>query len=373
MTGFRFAGANDANAIMDLYREIPRDIPGKDPVMLDNGLLSLKLGSSDHLWFLAENDGKAAGVLSAVVDNEHGLAKLNRFYMRAPGSEKEGGRRILGELIKAIKSSFPALDVLYATTRTLSMEQLSLTTEIGFRILGIFPKAAGADLTELSGMAAYFFRDTLGKNRYSDFHIHPAVQSFYEIAARACSLEKLPAAASEFHEELSRCPLPVLETIDAKNFILKRFNDLKTRGLGTVNFYPFQEPNLLITDPGQEIEIFIKMIPEIKFAAIISEHLNLRVDPAGLYRHISGILRSKGATYIEVINDAADALGIDYVLKAGFAPCAFFPALKRHGSRRRDFLIFGKGFEKKCYSRANINAVFLEYLDEYQKIAEKTF
>jgi hypothetical protein len=97
----------------------------------------------------------------------------------------------------------------------------------------------------------------------------------------------------------------------------------------------------------------------------------MRVDPVSLYKAASEILRLKRAAYIEVINDAADTLGIDSILKSGFAPCAYFPALKKHGSKRRDFIVFGKEFEKRSSPGSGDNHVLLEYLAEYRKLAEK--
>ena len=139
------------------------------------------------------------------------------------------------------------------------------------------------------------------------------------------------------------------------------------------NFYPFYKPNCLIMDPNQDIEIFVKLNPERKFAAIIGEHLNITVRPVELYLAVQQLLKQESISYIEIINDAADTFGIECILKAGFTPCAYFPAFKKQGDSRRDYVIFGKSFEYLCRPDLNEHPAYKDFYQEYIKIEGKNY
>ena len=134
------------------------------------------------------------------------------------------------------------------------------------------------------------------------------VRPFYEIVRRECGLPALAEAVVE-NPGGSFDSLPELEIIKAPKFVTHRFERLKERKSLSVHFYPFHEPNALVTDPAQRIEIFIRMIPQIQFAAVIGERLDLSVNPAELYLQLALMLREHNVTYVEIINDAADPWG----------------------------------------------------------------
>jgi len=57
-------------------------------------------------------------------------------------------------------------DVLYTTTRFLTLNQLTILKKIGFKIGGIFPAALGADISGINGIAIYYFtKEVLSEKR----------------------------------------------------------------------------------------------------------------------------------------------------------------------------------------------------------------
>jgi len=171
--------------------------------------------------------------------------------------------------------------------------------------------------------------------------------------------------------------LPQLEIIPAPSFVAHRFAKLKERQALSVHFYPFHEPNVLITDPAQRIEIFIKMVPEERFAAILGERLDVYVNPVELYRKIAVLLNQHGITYLEVINDAGDLAGTQAILDAGFLPCAYFPSFKRLGDSRWDYVVFSCSFEKPLpvaeADAVHIHPLYLDYLKEYRRQEQERY
>jgi hypothetical protein len=167
--------------------------------------------------------------------------------------------------------------------------------------------------------------------------------------------------------------LPPLEVIQAPLFVAEQFRALRERRKLSVNFYPFQAPNVLVTSPDQAISVFAAVPPELGFAAIIGEHLKTSINPVVLYRSVSSLLRQTGAAYIEIINDASDALGIEYILRAGFSPCGYFPALKSADDARRDFVVFARSLEPVDADHAAMPDAFSGYLKEFLKAQSAPF
>jgi hypothetical protein len=342
---YRQAGPQDADAAARLE---PGLVSGtrEDPFFQTAGALRVALAFGELICFIAEQAGRPAALLFLLRDKVQGLCKIHHLYV-APGAA--GGENVSKELIlfslDRLKRSDPPPDVVYTTTRTFSLKQQEATLDIGFKMLGIFPNAPGGDGTGVSALTAYYFENVLDKKRYKPFPLHPALAPFYEIAAAEFGFEKMAAAPVPQSGGGGNKPQPpVLEPIRAARFVTGRFDLLRNKSGLAAGFYPFQKPNLLITNPEQTVEIFCRVVDRIGFAAIIGERIAGAADPARLYAEVAAILGSLGVSYVEIINDAADIWGVECLLKAGFFPCAYFPCLKKHGNLRRDYAVFSKSF-----------------------------
>ena len=132
-------------------------------------------------------------------------------------------------------------------------------------------------------------------------------------------------------------------------------------------FLPFETPNILFTSPDGKVEVFVRLVKETRFACILGEHITGAVDPVRLYRDVAAALYASRIIYIEVINDAADALSTECILRAGFVPCGYLPCLKQAGEKRRDYVVFARSYEYFTYPRLKVNSLYLDYLREYCK------
>jgi hypothetical protein len=92
-----------------------------------------------------------------------------------------------------------------------------------------------------------------------------------------------------------------------------------------------------------------------------------------MYKQVLTLLREQGVSYVEIINDAADLYGTECILKAGFTPCAYVPAFKRQGQKRRDYVVFGKSFEYLCRPDMNSHGKYLEFYREFFRIEGKNY
>lgn len=362
----RRAGSADAFELIRLYQESCRSAgqAPQDPVLGDLRRLEAGLGRKDQLWVVAERHGALEAFVSADLEPDNRLAKIQR--MAAAGIGAARGKLLsqaLGFLMREIVRS-ESFDVCYSTTRTLTLEEQAVTLEHGFHILGVFPTARSADENRLNGLTAWYADGILTGKRYSDFALHPVVEPFYELARRQCGLKALPKAAAPVRPQ-PQDGAPALELVEAPLLVAERFKRLRQRRNLSVNFYPFQSPNALLLSPDEKVEVFATVSRRHRFTTIIGEHLSASLDPVALYREVARILYESGVRYIEIINDAADTAGIDSIRRAGYSPCGYFPCLKNAGGLRRDYVVFAKSFEFFTYKPLPVHPLYTRFLQEF--------
>lgn len=370
---YRRAEAKDVFPLMRLHQAASGNV-FDDPVLLDQKKILAEIQSPLSVWIVADKEGTLHAALSILLDKENRLAKINRLIL---DPEWVGSGNLLKQalplLIHYLKDK--GVEVLYNTTRTLTLQQQELTLGMGFNILGVFPSAHGADPLKINGLTAYYFPEVLKSRRHAGFALHPIARPLFDLVRDNCGLEELPAAERPSIDHSAFTALPSLEVIHAPGFVSHRYNRLKERRSLSVSFYPFHEPNLLITDPAQKIEMFVRILPDIRFAAIIGERLDLPVNPTDLYNQVSLMLHERGVSFIEVINDAADPTGIEFIYNACFIPCAYFPAFKRQGEERRDYVVFARSFERVLGAQSGIrqiNRKYLSFLSQFYHLDEET-
>jgi hypothetical protein len=379
MTGEATAGLTvrearpaDAFSLMRVYQLSARS-PEEEPLFLDYRKLVARLGSDDFAVAVAESEGMPVAFVSAVLDRRNRLSKVHRIHSdESFAGWKAAARLALSLLIERLHSGERQIDVFYSTTRSLTLAEQALTLETGFKVLGIFPHAPGLERSMLNGMTAYFFPEALRRRRYLDLTLHPAIRPYYEVVREEFGLPDAVSQAAARPVVPEAGALPGLELIEAPAFVAHRFQRLKERRFLASNFYPFQEPNALITDPAQSIEIFVKLTPNHSFATLIGERIEASVSPIDLYRAACELLRSRGARYVEILNDATDTLGIECIIQSGFLPCAYVPAFRPQGDRGRDYVIFGRPFERRPVTLpSGVSPVYGRLWQEYRKLEEE--
>ncbi|MBI5240758.1 MAG: hypothetical protein HY926_09820 [Elusimicrobia bacterium] len=364
-TACRLVRPDDVYELMRLYQESFPKLK-QDALFLDAARLRAEIDLNGRYWVAAEQDGRLTALVALLHDAENRLGRIRRMY--AAGSEAEKRADLgaaLGFLLERLVAD-DAADMVYSTTRTLTLEKQEVTLEHGFKVLGVFPNAVYADPRRLNGLSAWFAPGVLAKRRHSEFALHPVLEPFFEIVRKQCDLPKQEAAKVP--------PLPAglpasppLEMIEARRFVAERYRQVRSRKHLSVNFFPFETPNILFTSPDGKVEVFVQHVKETRFACILGEHLTAAVEPVSLYREVAQMLYDSRAIYIEVINDAADVSGTECILRAGFVPCGYMPCLKHTGDQRRDYAVFARSYEYFTYPRLKVNSLYLDYLREYCK------
>jgi hypothetical protein len=367
MKGFdcRFVEPDDAFDLMRLYQgSIPRI--KSDALFLDLARLRGEIEANGRYWAAASSKGQIVALIALQHDAENRLGRVRRMYAAGPEAERREGLSVALSFLMEKLTAEGGTDLVYSTTRTLTLEQQDLALEQGFKVLGVFPNAVHADPRRLNGLSAWFAPDVLAKRRHSEFSLHPVVEPFFEIVRKQCDLPKQGTAKiPEPPADLE--PVPPLEMVEAPRFVAERYRQVKARKNLSVNFFPFETPNILFTSPDGKVEVFVRLVKETRFACILGEHITGAVDPVRLYRDVAAALYASRVIYIEVINDAADALSTECILSAGFVPCGYLPCLKPAGEKRRDYVVFARSYEYFTYPRLKVNSLYLDYLREYCK------
>lgn len=371
---YRLAKKSDVPAILWLYHK-SRGTSAPEEFFLNADAMESGIVADDGAWLIAERGGRAIAFISAQIDREQGLCKIMRL---AVDTEEPDRRDILRGALRRflthVETEIGGIDIVYTTTLSLSLTEQEITLLEGFKIMGVFPNALGADHSQINGLTVRFSENVLEQKRYRDFALHRLIAPFFAICRGQIGIPELPEIAPESLPAASGYEsMPPLEIVRAPLLIENKFKKLRERRSQVVNFYPFYRPDTLVCDPEQKIEIFIKADPTQRFAAIIGERLERSVHPVSLYNEVLKLLRANGITYVEIINDAADAFGIQCILDAGFTPCAYVPAFKRQGETRRDYVVFSKSFEYLCRPGPGLNPIYLDFFERYFALERRNY
>lgn len=362
----RRATPDDIFKIAQLYYEVYQGAY-PDPLMSQMGILKKFIQNPHNYWFIAEAGVHLIGSMVFEYDPHHKIAKA----FGAAISPQYQGHNIAQEMMKYSlqfmnEDTNSGVEVCYAVTRTVHSSAQILTQKLGFKKLGIFPNVHKTTVYETHCLAAYFDKDTL-KKRHTHFKLHPGILPLYELARKEVNLDKLPV--SKIYSEIQKENVPPfeLETINAKKFVLERFKKMRTEGQLDNSFFPFHEPNYLITSPDQKVEVFLYINDSDRHCVIIG--VSIDQEKSDHYFHlmnqITNILRSHNVRYIETIVRADNLGHIDNLLKAKFIPCAYFPAFQLVHETRFDFVVFSRSFEIFDFSNIQLEGVYKDYLNFY--------
>lgn len=365
----RRAQVSDADAIQTLYQRVAAD-PFEDRLLLRREELVQNLGSSNWFWIVeTDSSDRLKGFVYAHLDSLQGLCKLQRLYTE-DSKDLESARRLLEFMCQEVENDPRHFSMIYTTTRTFSKDLQAMTFALGFRLLAVFPTAQGVDPTGINGLTAlYFSKNQSLEKRDVSFRLHPILEKHFALAAKALNLKAQPVADLSHQRPDFRTAIPSLELIEAPHFVARKYQILRERRFLSHTFYPFSEPNAMLVDPDQKIEVFVRLISTLGFATVITEKLEVPYDPVKLYTRVAQILHQAGYRYVEVLNDAGDVEGIEAIRRAGFFPTGYIPGFKKQGEYRRDFGIFANSLEKTPQTQIQ-DERYRDWLKAYKEAEE---
>lgn len=327
--------------------------------------------SDDYLWLLARAGNEAVASVIFTMDREIGLAKV--FAGVVADDYREHGLMRLGVSmgLKALLEDERLVRSVYATTRTVSLAPQRLVDRLGFKRLGVFPNAHKVNTSETHTLAVHYAPGAL-EARLERPRLPSILKPFFGIVCREAGIPDAEYAdlplASDAPEEA-----PVrFETIEAQQFILRRFAERKASGRMYADFFPFQEPNLLLLSSDGKTEIYSYRSAKdghCVFNGAWSENL----EPRLLLDWGARSLEDMGTRYLEVLLEAGDAEGISQALQAGFIPSAYYPAMRWDlaAGTTKDYIVLSRSLAILDFKGVVLQPAYADYLREYLNLWSK--
>lgn len=341
-----------------------------DPMMRDPSAIKNYILSQEGFWFIAKTEqGQVVGSVLINYDQENLIAKAYGAVVR----HEFRGQKLMEDLLQFgidyLKEHTNGVDIIYSTTRTVNEAAQTLTENLGFKKLGIFPNTHRTNDFETHCLTAIISPEALSK-RHSNYKIHHDIKNLFSIVAGEIPLpmqeSTVPTAPTK---ELVGAG--ELEVIRSKKFVNYRYNQLKNDRRLEFEFFPFHKPNLILLSPDQTIELFCHLSDTDGHCVVIGGKMPSNLDFSDLFIKCNRLLREAGARYIEVLVRADRPKIVESILKAKFIPCAFFPAFQLQGDKRYDFIVLSRSYEIFDFQNVKLKGVNQSYLEEYYKTWKK--
>lgn len=322
--------------------------------------------SDRYVWLLAKDGDQAVGSLIFTVQRPIRLGKVFGGVVSDEFRGQDLASRMLAFGTEALVRGGAARTV-YATTRTVSLAPQRLAEKAGFKALGIFPNVHRVLRSETHTLAVFFGRGALA-GRARTPRLPLVLKPFFELVARQTGIGEAEYVELPMPAEGGGAATP-FEVIQAQQFILRRFQEVRDAGRLALDFFPFHEPNLLLLSPDGRTEIFLYRSPKDGHCVLTgarSETLELSV----LLDHGAAFLEGMGVRYIEVLVEAGDAEKINGALGARFLPSAYYPAMRwdAAGERGSDYVVLSRSLAVLDFRGVSLQPVYAEYLKEYFRL-----
>jgi RimJ/RimL family protein N-acetyltransferase len=359
------AAPNDVTAILGLYEKI---YGGKYTLReaTNRQVLEEKLEDPNYFWALAHLGDELIGSVIFLIDP---LSKIGKAYGAVVLPEFRGQdvmRTMVIQGLERLTKLTRMCDVIYATTRTVSVAPQVVLEHLGFYPMGIFPNVRKVQSYETHGLEVFFRPGTLEIRRKIP-QLVPEVVDFFAIVRDLLLLED--------HEEIELDmtdprkmgkEIPFVVSRDEKA-LLKKYDDYQNRDVMDKVFFPFLEPNLLFSSPDGKAEIFVNMNPTDGHGVIIGYKIG-DYDLRRVLIWFSEYASREGMRYIEFLVSAFRPDMQRIALDAKFLPCAYFPAMRmnEHGERE-DYVVLSRSFETLDFMNLHLSDTNRRFLDAFMK------
>jgi len=361
----RRAAVTDMRRIRALYAEVyGANYPLS--MILDPAQMRRAIESPSCYWLLAEFQGRIVASLVFELDHAQRIAKAFGAVVVKAHRKHDLANTMMAAVMRELTGARPRADAVYATTRTVTTAPQHMTENLGFAKLGIFPNAHKVFEHETHCLAAYFTPAALRRRR-TPVVLIPELEPFHRLVRGQLDLGRpilrktaVRPAAGPARELLS------FESISAPHFVRHRFARQRNRGVFATTFVPFHEPNLLLVTPDQKTEVYLHHGRPDRSSLILGGHTN-ETDSALVFDSIATALNALGVSYIELLVDAYSPEIQAQALSARFLPSAYFPAFRRVGGRRWDYIVFSRSFEILDFRNVRLISIYRDFLKEYFK------
>ena len=328
---------------------------------------SKAIESDRYLWFLAREGEQVVGSVIFTVD--HGIF-LGKVFGGVVAEEFRGHNlmeRMLAFGLDIIVRRLALARSVYSTTRTVNLAPQRLVEKAGFLKLGVFPNAHKVQRSETHTLAVYYGEGVLEGKRKTP-RLPLILKSFFSIVRRETGLPDAEYLDLSIPAD-DRSPETAFEVIQAPQFILRRFQEVKAKGGLLLDFFPFHEPNLLLLSPDGKTEIYVYRSTKDGHC-VLNGARSANLPVRSLLDHGANFLEGMGVRYLEALIDACDAETLAHALGARFLPSAYYPAMRWDAKGRdcRDYVVVSRSLAVLDFKGIKLQPAYADYLREYFKL-----
>lgn len=321
--------------------------------------------SDRYVWLLARDGDQAVGSVIFTVQRSAALGKVFGGVV----SEEYQGQDLASQMLSLGTETLvreAGVRTVYATTRTVSLGPQRLAEKAGFKKLGIFPNVHKVQRPETHTLAVYFGDGAL-KRREVTPRLPLVLKPFYQLVRRETGIGEAEYVDEPMPEVDGACT--PFEHIQAPQFILRRFREVKEEGRLSLDFFPFHDPNLLLVSPDGRTEIFFYRSSKDGHCVLCGA-LSGGMELHQLLDHGAAYLESIGVKYIEVLVEAAEARRINQALGARFLPSAYYPVMRWDADRDwgRDYVVMSRSLAMLDFKGITVQPAYADYLKEYFRL-----
>ncbi len=368
----RLAKIADMRRIQMLYAEVYGGTYSV-PIVTDKDKMRRAIEDNDYYWIVAECEGRVVGSLVYAVDITHRISKAFGAVVSQEFRKLDLAYTMMKLILDDITKTKDLVDLVYATTRTANYAPQRLTETLGFIKLGIFPNTHKVHDNETHCLTGYFTETGLARRRQRP-RLIPEAEPFYDIVRRQINLDKptIKDVKGDYSDHKQRIPLLTFESITAPNFIKNRWKKTKNNSFFEHITMPFHDPNLILVTPDQGTEVYLTYNQKDKYSVVVGGVTNEK-SFAVVLESIARKVSEMDMAYIEVIIDAYSPAIQRDALDARYIPSAYFPCVKKMGTKRYDCIAFSRTFDVLDFRNVKIISLYKNFLREYLKLWRENY
>jgi len=357
---FKEADSSDIAGILELYNTV---YSGKYtlPEATQADAAEKKIKDPNCLWFLALRKSKVVGSVIFSIDPVNRLGKIYAAVVLPELQGKNIMHYMAREAVEEVTETRKLVDVIYATTRTVSYAPQVVLEHLGFISLGIFPNVRRVQKHESHGLEVYFTKNAF-ENRMIMPTIIPELRKVYRIAQDILKLDD-PLIVDQLEDVPQEDSIWFIYEDDAKK-VAEKYMEYNQCGAKMAGFFPFHAPNMRFYSKDLKHEIFCNMNKQDGHMAIIAFKCQAKNFTNLLNSFCRAAKAVAGAEYVEIMVSAFDPMMQKQALEARFLPCSYFPAMAMNsGGERVDYLAMSRSFVNLDFTEMHLvknNQRFLE-------------
>jgi hypothetical protein len=372
------AKISDIDELLKLYFEV---YGNSYPVSYgtDAKVMADAIQSSEHVWLTTRDiaSGTLVGSVVFELDPVNKVAKIVALVTHPGFRNKRLASQMIDTQTATLLGPEGTMNSVYATTRTVSIGVQLIFTRSGFLSLGIFPNAHKLREYETTTLFAKFREGVLAR-RDSVIQIPAKLGPIYEVLGKHIATHGLPVSRTKTEPPAIAPGKPPayygdaseFEIVDAPEYVRRRFAETYTDPYD--RFYPFHQPNRLITSRDGKTEVYVHFSRADRYCAMLTVNSPIHEMGARIPSILSA-MRDHGASYFEILIGVEHQRSIETLILHRFLPSAIYPAMTETNGKLNDFVVMSRSMEPLNFQGMTIDHSFKPYVDQYVELWKKMY